>query len=101
MIEFHRSDLCVTDGDKCAKLTTAEGALFYRLWSRRGEWLGIKELLVGLDGREVPSEDPKILVSQHIFKIRRKLRTANIDLPIENQHQSFWADTKYRLRRGG
>jgi len=97
MIEFHRLDMAIVDGKKCAVLNQASGWMFYNLWSRRGEWVGIGELLTNKAGDVVPSEDPNNLVQAHIFKIRQALRNAKIDLVIENQHQSFWAESKYRL----
>ena len=97
MIQFHRSDMAVVDGKKCAMLNQASGWIFYNLWSQRGKWVSISELLTNKAGDLVPSEDPPNLVQAHIFKIRQALRKAEIDLVIENQHQSFWAESKYRL----
>lgn len=96
-IQFHRSDMCLIQGDKCAKFKTAEGVVFYNLWSRKGAWVSIDEILTGLDGRKVPSEDPRKLVAVYMSSIRKMLREAEIDLIIENQHQSFWADSAYRI----
>ena len=99
-IEFHRNDMCVIQGDKCAALTFAQGSLFYRLWASRGKWLTPDELLITLDGDKVPSIDKYQLARQHIFAIRKALLEADggpIDLRIENQRGSFWGSTKYRI----
>lgn len=96
-IQFHRSDMCLIQGDKCAKFKTAEGVVFYNLWSRKGAWVTIDDILTGLDGRKVPSVDPKKLVASHMSSLRKLLREAKIDIAIEVQHQSFWADSAYRI----
>ena len=97
-MEWHRSDQTLVDGEKTVSFTAAQACVFDNMWVKRGEWITVMEVLTNPAGDVVPSEDPKNLIHHYMATIRRKLKAADIDLVIENMHQSFWQDTKYRIK---
>ncbi len=96
-IQFHRSDMCVIQGDKIAKLTIPAGAVFYNLWSHRGKWLNVDDLLVRLDGKRVQITNPNPTIKSALHDLRAALLKAEIDLEIEVQSKTYWTDTKWRM----
>lgn len=98
MIEFHRSDMAVIDGKKCCMLTGVEGTIFYNLWKNKGSWVSVPEMMTSLNGKPVHTSDPRNNLTVHIYNIRKKLRESDIEVVIENQRQSFWLETKYRIK---